>query len=708
MSRDRSETQGPGASPSRFERVATLTLAPDRLIFAVTVAACLGYVAFVFYGAMLAQTGGVWSAPLDDVFIHFDYARATARGYPFEWTEGNGYSSGNTSLLYPFVLAIGYWVGFRGLHIIVWSALIAILSLGVFFQTTARLTEPLGPWAKYLLPPVVLSVGALDWSLWSGMENAFHLGVFGLTLRAFHRLTELSAGPKTITKRAWTAGIWGALLVATRPESVVCVAAFSLTAMIVHGKRGRRRRGAFVLFCSAAPGALAVLLQAVANKLFTGEWAAAGAITKLAVNNPYMTREEMWDQYKYLLEYVLKRNTEHHFSEIYPIGYLPIVLGLLPLFVRSLRRYALVLWAQVIGWSLLVAMNGQVRWQNERYTMAAVAWLLVLAALGLAVLWRGPAQAGLRRWFFPVRVAVGLGMLGLFGYAQAPRFRDQVWFFARASRNIRDQHLVAGGILRELGAKRVLVGDAGALLYASDIAGLDLIGLGGYHDYPFARANVHGLGASLELIDHMPRVERPDVMALYPTWWGDLPSIFGTRVLAVPVFGNVICGGAEKVIYKADWSAMDGGERPRSISSRVVVTDELDIADLISEKHHDYVFPRPGMGYVGYRVLPDLRDRDRDLFDAGRFIPEGQKETATLQAPAGPARLFVRTVGERQTHVDVYVNGQKAGQINVFEGPSFVEPSMPLPAMDGGPFELTLVAGPGGFWDAHVWVVSTP
>ena len=114
------------------------------------------------------------------------------------------------------------------------------------------------------------------------------------------------------------------------------------------------------------------------------------------------------------------------------------------------------------------------------------------------------------------------------------------------------------------------------------------------------------------------------------------------------------------------------------------------------------------MGYVGYRVLPDLRDRDRDLFDAGRFIPEGQKETATLQAPAGPARLFVRTVGERQTHVDVYVNGQKAGQINVFEGPSFVEPSMPLPAMDGGPFELTLVAGPGGFWDAHVWVVSTP
>ena len=63
---------------------------------------------------MMMQTGGEWSAPLDDVFIHFDYARAAAEGHPFEWFAGNGYSSGNTSLLYPFVLAVGYLAGFHG------------------------------------------------------------------------------------------------------------------------------------------------------------------------------------------------------------------------------------------------------------------------------------------------------------------------------------------------------------------------------------------------------------------------------------------------------------------------------------------------------------------------------------------------------------------------------------------------------------------
>ena len=33
---------------------------------------------------------GPWSAPLDDVFIHFDFARSAARGFPFQWSEGNG------------------------------------------------------------------------------------------------------------------------------------------------------------------------------------------------------------------------------------------------------------------------------------------------------------------------------------------------------------------------------------------------------------------------------------------------------------------------------------------------------------------------------------------------------------------------------------------------------------------------------------------
>src|SRR5262245_58178831 len=99
--------------------------AADRVLYPLVAAVATLVAARTFYGYMLVQTGGEWSAPLDDVFIHFDYARATARGYPFQWSMGNGYSSGNTSLLYPFVLSAGYAFGFRGPNLMIWAGVVA-------------------------------------------------------------------------------------------------------------------------------------------------------------------------------------------------------------------------------------------------------------------------------------------------------------------------------------------------------------------------------------------------------------------------------------------------------------------------------------------------------------------------------------------------------------------------------------------------------
>jgi hypothetical protein len=724
----------------------------DPPLFAAYAGACILYAAVAFYGSMHRQTGGVWSAPLDDVFIHFDYARATARGYPFQWSEGNGFSSGNTSLSYPFVLAFGYLIGFRGLSLMQWAALVACVSMLGFLLAGARLLDPIGRWAKYLLPPVALSVGALDWSLFSGMENAFHLGVWALTATATLALVDFArtreggeAGPpeRRIARLGWLAGLAGALLFATRPESAVCVATFGVFAALAV-RRGQRERGKpglraalATLLRTSAPGALTCAAQAIANRAFTGEWSANGAIAKLALSNPYMTAVEKWDTYKFLAGYVIYRNTDHHFTDARPWGYVVPALAALPLAFRATRGVALVLWVQVAGWLALVAMNGQVRWQNERYTMAAVAWLLVLAAMGLALLVsrtlpaagdnaaltreggrlrarlasaaarvHGALGARGARLAWSARVALGLAIASLFWLHQLPRMRDQIWFFGRASRNIRDQHLVAGRLLAELGARRVLVGDAGGLLYASDIPGVDLIGLGGYHDFPFARAGVHGLGASLELIERMPAAERPDTLALYPTWWGDLPDIFGHRILSVPVVGNVICGGAEKVIYRADWSPLDPRPTPASLREDERVVDELDVADLVSEREHDYVFPRPQMGFVGFSVLPHPRDRKRDLFDAGRLIPAGRTETARLRAPRGPGRLVVRAAQPLSAVVQATADGRELGRLEIRGGRGWTEATLDLPAGLPEAFTLALTPVEGEWSDHHVWILE--
>src|SRR6202012_4994833 len=89
---------GPGSPPGgrasfvdRFlDRLASWWPRLDGPFYVIFAGACVLHAALTFYGSLHRQTHGVWSAPLDDVFIHFDYARATAPGYPFQWSAGNG------------------------------------------------------------------------------------------------------------------------------------------------------------------------------------------------------------------------------------------------------------------------------------------------------------------------------------------------------------------------------------------------------------------------------------------------------------------------------------------------------------------------------------------------------------------------------------------------------------------------------------------
>jgi hypothetical protein len=369
-----------------------------------------------------------------------------------------------------------------------------------------------------------------------------------------------------------------------------------------------------------------------------------------------------------------------------------------------------VLLASAAAWWLAVATNGQVRWQNERYTMPLVAWVLTAAALGLGALVL-PARAGRAGW---IRAAVGALLASFlvlrFWKAERIQYRDQVWFFGRASRNIRDQHTTAGRLIRKLEPRprRLMVGDAGALIYASDLPGFDLIGLGGYKDLPLARAGVHGLPATLELLERLPAADRPDYMAIYPTWWPALPHWFGQQVFSVPVRGNVICGGAEKVVYRADWRLLGTGQRPRSQRPGEELLDELDVADLVSEKQHDYRFPRPQGGWTDMRVLPDPEASERDLWDAGRRIPNGRAETFRLRGlrPGGPLRLVLRTIVERPSKLDVVV-GTTPRLVELTPAPGWTEVSLEIdPAQVNTELPVSITPREGEWVNYHVWALT--
>jgi hypothetical protein len=343
--------------------------------------------------------------------------------------------------------------------------------------------------------------------------------------------------------------------------------------------------------------------------------------------------------------------------------------------------------------------------------MPAVAWLLLAAALGAGVLLSGrigrdalkPRSAWIAR-------GLCVASLSVFAWQQAPRFREQVWFFGRASRNIRDQHVRAGRYLKHwLKPRRVLLGDAGALSYASDVPALDIIGLGGYRDLPFARATRQGVEAALELIERLPVTERPDMMALYPSWWGLLPMWFGRYITEFPVSGNVICGGASKVIYAADWSPFNGSGTPFTLAREEEVRDELDLADVVNETQHGYALDRPAIGYVQMKLFDNPSKPGAALWDAGRLAPMGAGESFVLKGirPGRPLRLIFRAAPSQATAFTVNVDGAKIGQVTLDYAESWLETAIVVP-QERVRDRMTIRLEPGTAERAlyHVWAVQ--
>jgi hypothetical protein len=722
-----SSRHGPASLTALLRRVAWL----EPTLYGLVAGAATLYVATRFYGSLKLQlayaqawarhdefgrfieASGYWSAPLDDVFIHFDFARSIVRGHPFEWSSGAGYSSGGTSLLYPFLLALGVPLGFDGLRLMEWAAVVACVCVFATLLLVRRLFDGLPTWTSYVAPFAFLAIGALDWTLFSGMEVALFLAVWAGCVYLWDELRREGASgtDQAIRTRTWQLGLGGAALVATRPESAVLVALFAATAAYWLLPRGRRS-ALRTLLIAGAPGAAIVLAHAVANRVLTGSTTAAGALVKLEAHHPYFTGEQVLDAWWFHLKYQVLRLTQYHVADPGWFGWLLWLLAAAAFIPRATRRSAALLWISAALWMVIVAFNGQVRWQNERYSMPALAWILLAAGLGL-----GGLLAGLRaterralRWAGGV---AGVAAALTLSFFQAPRFREQIWFFGRASRNILEQHVRAAlfigqGLPRK--PNRVLVGDAGAIPYASDVPALDIIGLGGFRGLPFAQATRAHVGAGLELVERIEPQERPELMAIYPSWWGELPLWFGQTLAQVPVRGNVICGGASKVLYRADYSAFEGSAFPSALRSGERVSDDIDIADLVSEQEHGYELSPEAIGYVTMKLLAHPQAPRRDLWDAGRIVAPGASESFRLLGtdPRRPFRLVARAAPSGPLDVPVAIGGRALGSFRASAADGWQELSLDVPALGDVALEVKLGVSPHERVFFHVWAVQPP
>jgi hypothetical protein len=654
---------------------------------ALTLAAAVGA---VFWVPSAPAARGYFPAPLDDVYIHFDFARSLAQGHPFEWIPGNGYSSGETSPLYAVVLAAGWLVGFRGRLMGVWAAVVAVVAVASFLRSLHRLARPCPTWLAWAVAVLALSVGIVDWSLFSGMEIAVFAAALGQTLLALGRARGRIDERAGLTREAaqWRLGGWGAALVLLRPESGVLVAIFA----IVAARGALRRSGVAALVRAALPGVVATALVLGANRLATGEAQSAGAQLKLLSSNPYLSDVDRARAYvENILTFALK-GVRGELSAIRALGWLIPALSLAALVPRDRRPIAAACLLGALGWVLLVSFNNNSPFHNFRYYTPALLLVLVAAGSGAA----GVAHALGRRNGSMVAGALVVAAV----IAAGARVPAQVKHFTRAAGNIRDQQIEVAtrlATVMEPGSS-VLLGDAGAIPFVSGRPALDALGLGGYRGMPFARAAVNGEASTVELIERLAPPARPSYLALYPNWFGLITSRFGVEIARVTLADNLICAGPTKVIYRADWSSLDV---PRTREPAIV--DELDVADVISEAEHRYVSPAPNGGWTTLDVLIDASGARR--FDGGRTIPAGGTETFLVAraADAPLVRIVVRVDHETRGLRVRTPRGTTELVVNATEPGTWREATALIDAPAVGDV-LTLEASSGPYRDYHVWL----
>ncbi|MFZ5895273.1 MAG: hypothetical protein ACOY0T_29725 [Myxococcota bacterium] len=595
--------------------------------------------------AILEKTGGVAAVPLDDAYIHFQYARGFAEGKPLVYSPGSGAVGGATSLLWPLLLAPGYLLGLRE-HTIVWAAwFFGFFALGLLAyeaeRAARRLTTPVGAAGAALL---VLAFGANTWFAASGMEV---VPLAWLMLRAVRRAAEWCEGETdgaVRTRRLVELCVLGLLLPLMRPEGAL--ASVLVAVGIVWVPRGRTRLVAIVPL-------LGIGLPALLNYLLTHDFASTTARSKWLPLSPYASFGSLRAAFEgYLLTLVTTLLNGEVWSALFlPKGSAPVALAsLFALPVVGLRSRAkqrgFLLFA--LGLGILIPGTYDCPLCNRlRYLWPFFpAWFVGTAALcGFVVEEFGRRRTNMAGFGY---LAVGTLAGALMGYL--PMAIDDL---AASAAAIYKQQVSLGlwARTRLPETARIGVNDTGAITYFSGRQTFDVVGLTTASE---ARYWTAGPGSRFEHYERLGVKQLPTHFIVYPEWFA-IDDLLGRELTERDVPGASILGGQRMVAYVADYSLLGSGESPRLAEVRDwKLIDRLDVADLESERAHNYQLlggnqrqnyvARSGESLDGARA-----ERQRDDFDL-LVAPRG---ALVLRVAADASTTLRVRVGTHNVKVDL-------------------------------------------------------
>jgi hypothetical protein len=648
---------------------------------------------------ILAKAGEP-AVPLDDAYIHFQYARALAEGRFFAFLPGDGYTSGATSLLWPAMLAPFYLVGFRDTAII-WAAWFwGWLFLALLAVEVKRLAAPLvGEMGAIGAATITLSFGGYTWFAASGMEVTPLAYTLALSARLGAAWAERpDARTPALRNRLLAVAVLGPLV---RPEGMVA-SALVLAVLALWGPPGDGSLRARLAGRAWALGALVgPLLPPLINRVLTGHFSTTTTQVKWMGLNPYYGGPNFWSStrnnlatfFTYLLD-------GREWSAIFiPAGAFPVAIGsfvaILYAGARSGRwaRAALVL--LLAAGMALPTTYVSFLWNRLRYLWPfAFAWCIGLACLARAV---ADLAASIRPRYAAVgSVLAGIGA-GLLGH-HLPWTIDDV---AQSASAIHRQQVYLGRWAREKlpAGSRIGVNDTGAIAYFSGHRVFDVVGLTTPEE---ARYWVAGSGSRYE---HYERLHRQDPSRLpthfivYPHWMA-CDVVLGRELTRATVTDQSILGGVTMIAHEARYDRLHRGDHPeRAVPGKLV--DELDVSDLESEEAHRYDVAVGGGTEQDNLVRSTVTDLGIEKYDGGRG--KRTRDRFRLRLPAGKGTLVARWGALSGASLSVRIDEREVERVEVEPG-SWSEHEVAVTSGGGEALVEVIPADGRGFTSMHYWV----
>ena len=649
--------------PGAWPRICLMTETRRQNLLVWSLCCAAAGLMFVLYSSTALAAGqGNFILPLDDVYIHFQYARQLASGQPFVYNPGQPPTSGATSFLYPFALALGYIIGFTGLQLGVWALALGALALALSAWLVYRLVRLWGGtlWLAALLALSFALTGAVSWHFMSGMETGL------VTLLALATLYTVAAN------RARLFVVSASLLALVRPEWGV-LAALASGAMIWRVwsvPDVSRRRGWWL------PLLLPVTMigvQPVVNWLVTGSVVASGNSAKSVFGMVPFRWEavisRLWDNFSRTWVEFLTGFSPREGWYIPPLLALAGLAGSLALLKRRDQRPAgalALLW--LLAGTAAIATLDTAFWHFKRYQLPLLALFLPLAGAGIGWALTASRLGGwlgrLYAWVIvPLYTAhTGAAFISHFalnvGYIYAQPYQMARWL----ADNTPSDAVVA-------------VHDVGMMRYVGGRTTLDKVGLTTPGAAAYWRS---GPGAVAEFLI----LHRPDYVASYGEGHG-----FGLGMVAeTSIYGELLAGFQVKLdpnhnvalaaeyqgIYRPDWTGADNAaaHRPQVPWLRNWFTwdeaDTVNVAQISSEQAHAYRWVEQGRsaafptevrqwGYV------NCAGPDCDVLDGGRVVDV--EESFTVQVKPGHDTILVtRLHPYSRGTFDVYANGERVAR----------------------------------------------